>query len=436
MNGLSVGSQRKRGVIAAFLLCGFGLSPAFALDSAEETAALRADAEWLLDQIETHYAYLDRFDGVNPARGALGVDVNAIETRLDLLTFGECALNALKDHHAFMGLSTDRSPGLAPSHSDLWIDEVDGEYLIAEVRAGSPAQRAGVRPGWRLISVQGEPVDAAIDQLCGAPYVTAEERGFAARMVAVGPRDRARQLGFESRAGERVDLELASLYQESRPWPGPITADTLDDGVLVLTAHNGLLEDGWRAAVDRVLADVSPTGVVLDLRDTPGGGNTLNARALLGRFVSEQTGYQRHSVPSIERRTGVRRAWLEEVAPLEPSLAGVPVAVIVGRWTGSMGEGTAIGFQAAADATIVGTQMAQLRGAITDLVMPNTGWVVKLPTEALFHVDRTPREDVVPDILVPDVEANPETRADRGVDAALADVRRRARTPSSDSTRE
>ena len=57
--------------------------------------------------------------------------------------------------------------------------------------------------------------------------------------------------------------------------------------------------------------------------------------------------------------------------------------------------------------------------------MPNTGWNVILPFEKLFHVDRTPRENFTPDILVSDVEANPETGMDRGMDVALAELRRR-----------
>ena len=425
LNPRSAGSHLKRGVIAAFLLCAFTLSPASAQNDADEVAALRADAEWLLDLFETHYAYLDRFDGVNPARGAAGVDIDAIQTRQDLLTFSECALMALQDHHAFMGPSNALSPGLAPGNSDLWIDQVDGAYVIAEVRAGTPAQRAGVRPGWRLTGVDGVAIDDQIDTLCGGPYEGAEARGFAARMLAVGPRTRARQLSFETAEGEGVDLELASLYMESLPWPGPITSETLDDGVVVLTVHNGLVEGGFRAAVDEVLDGVAPTGVILDLRDTRNGGDSDNARALLGRFVDEPTGYQRHSLPLIERDLGVPRAWLEEVWPLEPDLSDVPVVVIVGRWTGSMGEGTAMGFHAAADATVVGAPMAQLLGAVNGFVMPNTGWSAIIPFEKLFHVDRTPREDFQPDILVSDVEANPQTGVDRGMDAALAELRRR-----------
>ncbi len=418
----------KRGLLAAL----FVFTPASALAQEELTeeqiAGLRGDAEWLLDLIDSRYAYLDRFDGVNPARGARGVDVDSINSAQDLLTFGECALMALQDHHAFMGLSNSISPGLAPSFSDLWIDQIEGQYVVAEVRSDTPAQRAGVQPGWRVTTINGDTVDARIDQLCGGPFEGAEARSFAARMVSVGPqRDEDRLIGFETPDGDRVELTLSSMYAENQPWPGPITHEVLDDGILVLSVHDSLGETGWIADVDRVMNEIVPgeiTGVVLDLRDTPGGGGTDNARALMGRFVNEVTFYQRHTRPDVERLIDVPRTWVEEVSPLAPDLSDVPVVVIIGRWTGSMGEGTAIGFQAAADATLVGTQMAQLRGAVDDFPLPFTGWNVKLPFEGLYHVNGTPREATVPDISFPGVEANPTTGEDRGMDAALAELRR------------
>jgi len=72
-----------------------------------------------------------------------------------------------------------------------------------------------------------------------------------------------------------------------------------------------------------------------------------------------------------------------------------PVRVEVGRWTGSMGEGLALGFDAIG-AELVGTRMAGLLGAIYDYRLEHSGLVLKLPTERLSHVDGTPREAFVP----------------------------------------
>lgn len=231
----------KRGLAAALFT--IACLAAISASAQDDVESLRTDAAWIFDLIDNQYAYLDRFDGRNPARDAKGVDVDAVNNRADLLSFGECALNALRDHHAIMGISGPSSPGVVPSYSDLWIDVEKNRYVIREVRAGSPAQRAGVRPGWALVSAGRVSIDEGVDELCGGPFETAEDRAFAARALSVGPRDQSRLLGFETTEGETVELELASLYAEDRPWSVMMTAEELEDGLLLLTIHNSLGEN-------------------------------------------------------------------------------------------------------------------------------------------------------------------------------------------------
>ena len=132
-------------------------------------------------------------------------------------------------------------------------------------------------------------------------------------------------------------------------------------------------------------------GLVLDLRNTPSGGITTVARGILGRFVERETPYQRHELPGEERDTGVRRAWLELVAPRGPFRYDRPVVVLVGRWTASMGEGLAVAFDAFG-APVIGGRMAGLRGAIEAFILPESGFTIRIPVERLSHVDGTPRE--------------------------------------------
>lgn len=72
--------------------------------------------------------------------------------------------------------------------------------------------------------------------------------------------------------------------------------------------------------------------------------------------------------------------------------------VRVGRWTGSMGEGIAIGF-AALGGRVEGARMAQLKGAVYDFSLPSSALAVKLPAERLYTVDGLPREQFVPALL-------------------------------------
>jgi C-terminal processing protease CtpA/Prc len=96
----------------------------------------------------------------------------------------------------------------------------------------------------------------------------------------------------------------------------------------------------------------------------------------------------------------VRRSWAEIVSPRGPFCFDRPVVVLVDHWTGSMGEGMAIGLDALGRATVVGTRMAGLLGATHTVTLPNSRIGVNFPTEKLFHVNGTPREDFVPAVLV------------------------------------
>ena len=82
--------------------------------------------------------------------------------------------------------------------------------------------------------------------------------------------------------------------------------------------------------------------------------------------------------------------------PRGPFTYDKPMAVLVGRWTGSMGEGVAIGLDGMGRAAVFGSPMAGLRGAIATLDLEHTKIPVRVPAERLYHVDGTPREAFVP----------------------------------------
>ena len=177
----------------------------------------------------------------------------------------------------------------------------------------------------------------------------------------------------------------------SRP-AAPLTASRLDGQIGYVRLHDSLGQDALVPAWDAALARFKDTdGLVVDLRDTPGGGDAVVARPLMGRLVSASLPYQRHERPD-PKRPGAARAWTEKVNPRGPFTYDRPVAVLVGRWTGSMGEGVAIGLDGMKRADVFGSPMAGLRGAIETLVLKHTKVPVRVPAERLYHVDGTPRE--------------------------------------------
>ena len=360
-------------------------------------AEYRADALAIEPLINRSYAYLDRFEGgAAPSSERLRAEAAQVADRRALLRHAERALLALADHHAITGASFPDSWAVVPSYADLWIVRSGEAYRVEAVREGSPAAAAGVRVGDRLTAVAGVPAAQAVEAFwadLGLP-VTEERASFAAQVLAAGRRDRSRTLSFRTGNAAAREVMLPNLYSAAPGPRAPLTA-TPGRGRLTIRINNSLGDSATIAAFDSAMARAGRGDtIVIDLRDTPGGGNTTVARAMMGWFVDRPRAYQVHNLPSEQRETGVARQWIEQVLPRRPAAHKGPVRVLVGRWTGSMGEGLAIGFDALG-AKVSGGRMAGLLGAVYDHRLEHSGLVLKLPTERLMATDLTPREDFV-----------------------------------------
>ena len=363
-----------------------------------DAAAWRQDALSVEPLINSRYAYLDRFPGgVMPTSPVLRAEAEAVADRSALLRYAEHAVAALADHHAITGGSFADSWGLVPSYADLWIEPEGEAWRITAVREGSPAALAGVRQGDALTAVGDLPTGQAVAAFwseLGLP-AEGERAGYAARVLAAGRRDRPRDLTIRGRDGVERRLSLPNLYAVRRADQPPVTVRESGDD-RVIRFNDSLGDSGTIAAFDAAMANArAGQRVVLDLTDTASGGNTVVARAIMGWFVDGPTAYQIHNLPAEERETGIPRQWIEQVLPRPGKRHRGPVSVRVGRWTGSMGEGLAIGMDALG-AEVSGGPMAGLLGAVYDHRLANSGLVIKLPTERLYAVDGTPREAFVP----------------------------------------
>ena len=357
-----------------------------------------ADARSIEALVNANYAYLDRFPGARmPMSDRLRGEAEKVTSQRELVRFAERALTLLADHHAITGASLKDSWAVFPSYGDLWIERDAAGFRVTAVRDGSPAATAGVRAGDRLLAVDGEPAAVAVAAFWSDLGASGggERDAFAARVLAAGRRDRPRRLTFGGAGQPPRRVTLPSLYATPRPKGPPVTSGTVG-GEYRIRFNDSLGDSATIAAFDAAMAGAGAKHkLVIDLRDTPSGGNTSVARAVLGWFVRRPASYQVHNLPAEERVTGIARQWVEQVLPRAGKYRAGPIVVRVGRWTGSMGEGLAVGFDAIG-ARVEGEPMAGLLGAIYDHRLERSGLVLKLPTERLSATDGTPRERFVP----------------------------------------
>ena len=327
----------------------------------------------------------------------------------------EQAVGELYDSHAGFDTNNHASPRLIPSGTDLWAEWQNEQAVVTDVRSGSAAEQAGLQPGMVVRKIDGRAVEEVVRGLMPQTLQKPDSaaRDWALRMALAGTHAEPIRL-IAGAEGQRVSYEFTPSME--RP-DAPLTFDTLRQDVGYVRVHNSLDDTNVIAAFDSALTELRSTrGLVLDLRDTPSGGNTTVARGIMGRLVETEQPYQRHELPSDESAFDIPRVWVEYVTPRGPFAYTRPVVVLVGRWTGSMGEGLAIGLDGMERATVVGTPMAGLHGAISERELPNTGIAVRIPTERLMHIDGSPREAFVPPVVVSQSNSYEDAALERGVD--------------------
>jgi carboxyl-terminal processing protease len=233
--------------------------------------------------------------------------------------------------------------------------------------------------------------------------MTTEARNFALRLVLAGNHHDARKFTlkyngitkdyFPDQNGMQLEHigHSAKLESQKIGNTGYIRIiDCLYDNDLII-------------AFDEVMQSFASTqSIILDLRETPSGGNTTVARAILGWFINKDHFYQKHEYYAEEKSTGIKRSWEEIVSPRPGKYYSKPLVILCDHWTGSIAEGIVIGFDALnrPRTKVIGTELARLNGAVYSFELPETHIRFTFPTERLFHINGLPRELYVPSMYI------------------------------------
>jgi len=386
------------------LLCGFYLVVFLALPAQSETdtneETFDAVTAWteFEAQFRLFYAYFERTDfDANAVLSATRETATAAATADEFRSLLQQMLFAWTDAHLLVGPLQQREFNIIPTNSDLVIRLEDQRYIVRDVRSASVADQNGVRPGWELLSVSGVPLHELSRRTLGTavPNPTDKQLSYAATLVANGRDSEPRIHSYADHTPQVVSVKMPS--PTAAPQDALRTVDVSSRGdVGILRLNNSLGNNQTIFDFDRALAELAETSaLIVDLRNTPSGGNTEVARSILGHFIEGTQSYQVHEIPSLEREFSVPRRFIEQVKPRVPLYPSARVVVLGGFWTGSMGEGLVIGFDAATDAHVIASDMADLLGGLYTIDLAWSAGRMSLGRESLFHVDGTPREDFV-----------------------------------------
>ncbi len=248
--------------------------------------------------------------------------------------------------------------------------EPDGAQRIERVREGSPAQEAGIVPGWRLETVNGERWGPEIDL----------PEGTAVALRLVDP------------AGGARDVSLTPRLMDPVP---AFSADRSRPGLVVLRID--AFESGLGRWLGTQLADLTPDmDVILDLRANP-GGLLMEADAALSCFLPDRQVWATRTARSGRATTlRVGRGCGGLDAPV-----GNDLAVLVDASSRSAAELTPAALQEAGRALVFGEATAGSVLIAQDTDLPDGGRLTL--SRADFRTSggvRLEKRGVVPDVVV------------------------------------
>ncbi len=376
----------SRSVLGASI-CALSVAVSGSVAASPAQNTVRADIEAACELVANRYAYHDKL--------ALNLDsfcndmANEAADKQNSVPVLEKLIASLRDNHVSLNTNTSVSPRLVPTGADYTVQpNGKGKAIITGVRPGSSAALAGLSPGDKIVAIDGRPIDSIVTAW---DAYWSGDRDVSLDMVALnqaaaGRRGTQRSLTLKTDQGER-QIHLKDPVPQGQN--SPVTCQILSGNTLYLRFNNSLGDADTVAAFDSAITDhMNTRRWIIDLRDTPSGGDTDVAEPILGRFIEKRSNYQRYGTPDsgyIDRYVDPRGPW---------TITG-NVIILVGNWTGSMGEGLAVGFDALGVGDVVGSRMAGLRGGIENLDLPS-GLTLRLPTYDLTHMDGTPRHDWMP----------------------------------------
>lgn len=334
--------------------------------------------------------YDPKFRGVDwaAARASFGPRAEAATDERELYRVLNEMLWVLKDRHASVTsparvreLAARRKQGVATA-AGLGIRFVEGASVVVDVDAGSPADKAGVRPGWLLASLNGRP----IDQNAPRPPL---------------PFDAV----FLDAADREVPVRLEALPYAYAP---DRVARRLNDDVFYVRF------DGFQdPEIDWALGELrqaAPKAVVIDFRDNVGG-----IIWQLERFA----GY------FFDRRITIGEFRTRSARPIPISFAGRsghlgPLAVLVDGGSNSAAELFAAVVQDQKRGVVVGQKTpGAVLGTFTTR-LPDGGEMSLSERDIVLATGRRLEgEGVTPDVPAARTLADFRSGADSGLEAAL-----------------
>jgi carboxyl-terminal processing protease len=321
-----------------------------------------------------------------------------IEHAIRGIVDGLDAHSTFLDQNAYQSLSEQTVGRFGGIGVELSV--VDSRYRVVAPIDGTPAQRAGIRAGDTLLTIDWHPVNRmSLDEVV--------------RLLRGEPGSSVRLGVLRDGVPETLEFELTRATVNVNSVRSRMLEDNIGY-VRIAQFQTTTARDLERAVGDLQRENGPLAGLVLDLRDNPGGvlQSSVGASDL---FLSEGLiVYTEGRQPSSAVRFSATR---------RDSLDGAPIAVLINRGSASASEILAGALQDHGRAVIIGDRSFG-KGSVQTVVRLSENRALKLTTARYYtplgrSIDK---HGIEPDVIV---NVNPDAHSDGDpyLEAALSELR-------------
>ncbi len=279
------------------------------------------------------------------------------------------------------------------------IDTYDDTYIIIGIIKNSPADLAGLKIGDTLVSIDGKTfVGDQINELINAI------KGPAGTQVVLVIDRNGEKMSFTI-TREKITLETVLLEASNTEIPSSL-------GYIAIYQFTDSTKSEFDAMITETI-NKDPQGLILDLRDNP-GGYVDSAIDILGYFFEE-------GVTVAQLKVGTR--YYDENSPGGGMLKDLPVVVLINENTASAAEIVAAALKEIKNSPLIG-QTTYGKGTVQEVSVYTDGSLLKLSIAKWLTPDGNDIDAVgiTPDFIVVPTKDDALGKTDSQLSRAIVEL--------------
>ena len=388
-----------------FLLFLIFSNPAYSQSIRIDTLKIRQDLEKLISNLEKNYVYYNQKDvDLACLKSHYSNKISEIKNQTESLLFFEYLLDEFYDSHLHLKSNNNFSYRL---YSPVFASIKDNEFVISSYWKDQIENKININLiNAKILTFNGVEFNQLIEKFpthCQNKN-NIEVKLWIANKILAGRRNEPRLMTVKTVKGEieTLDIDKIKMRKDSN-----VLSYKIIDNIGVIRFNNSLSESKTKREFKKAIKKLINTkGIILDLRNTVNGGSNNIANPIVGHFTDQKKVFQKYK--------NTKTQFVDYIKPKKPKY-DKPLIVLVGRWTGSMGEGMASGIDGSGIGTIVGTEMQKLAGATKDYNFTNFTYGYQAPYIEVLHFSLLPREKFVPKIKIVCNDSNEDEFLKEGI---------------------